>query len=140
MEAIDDVVLSSFDQLLDHLREGSWISPERFAALLAIDLQTLAAQAQVHRNTIRRAPGSASVQAYLRQALRVLRAGYDTSEDMLHTLFWFKNTPIPTFDYQAPSDLVGAGRTDDLLRYLQSCRRGLRDDPERARYGELSRA
>ena len=46
----------SFEALLEFLREPDLglaaLSPSRFIRLVGIDLQTLAAQAHVHRNTI----------------------------------------------------------------------------------------
>lgn len=67
----------SFDGLMEFLRDqeigAAVLSPKRFSEALSIDLQTLAAQAHVHRNTISRAPSSASVQSFLREALRVNR-------------------------------------------------------------------
>jgi len=46
----------------------------RFSQAMHIDLQTLAEQAHVHRNTISRAPSSRGVQDFLREALRVIKA------------------------------------------------------------------
>jgi hypothetical protein len=66
-----------FDGFIDFLRDqeagASTLSPKRFGDVLSIDIQTLATQAHVHRNTISRAPASESVQKFLREALRVLR-------------------------------------------------------------------
>ena len=42
------------------------LSPKLFGVALQIDMQTLADQAHVHRNTLRRAPTTASVQRHLR--------------------------------------------------------------------------
>jgi len=53
-----------------------------------MDLQTLAAQAHVHRNTLSRAPASESVQRVLREALLVIRAAADLSGDVDRALFW----------------------------------------------------
>ena len=61
----------NFEGFLDFLREegagASTLSPNRFSEVLSIDLQTLAAQAHVHRNTLSRAPASESVQRFLRE-------------------------------------------------------------------------
>ncbi len=37
---------------------------------------------------------------------------------------WFHNEPIDVFDYQTAEQLVKAGRTSDLLRYLRSLEAG----------------
>ncbi len=72
-----------------------------------IDLQMLAEQAHVHRNTISRAPGSRGVQDFLREAL-----------------FWYRNEPLSVFGYKTAERLVSEGRADDLLRYIASIQVG----------------
>lgn len=100
------------------------LSPKRFSDLLSIDIQSLADQAHVHRNTISRAPESESVQKYLREALRVLRAACDISGEMKTAIFWYRNAPLPPFHYKTAEQLVSEGRTEDVLRYVQSFEAG----------------
>lgn len=112
----------SYDQFIEDLRDpdvqGPLVSPRRFSDALHIDLQTLAEQAGVHRNTIARAPSSAMVQRFLRDALRVIKAATDVAGgDLGRGLFWYRNHPLAPFEYRTPEQLVTAGRTDDLLRY-----------------------
>ena len=80
-----------FDGFIDFLRDqdagASTLSPKRFGDVLSIDIQTLASQAHVHRNTISRAPASESVQKFLREALRVMRAAHDLSGDVGRAIF-----------------------------------------------------
>lgn len=118
----------NFEGFLDFLREegagASTLSPNRFSEVLSIDLQTLAAQAHVHRNTLSRAPASESVQRFLREALRVLRAATDLSGDVDRAIFWYRNEPLPIFGYKTAEHLVTDGRTEDLLRYIESLEAG----------------
>ena len=118
----------NFDRFLAFLRDEELgnvaLSPKRFSEVVSVDLQTLAAQAHVHRNTISRAPGSESVQRFLRQALRAIRAATDLSGDIERALFWYRNDPLPPFGYKTAEQLVSEGRTEDLLRYLQSLEAG----------------
>ena len=100
------------------------LSPRRYSQAMNIDLQTLAEQAHVHRNTIGRAPGSRGVQDFLREALRVIRAATDLNGDLRHALFWFRNEPLPVFEYKTAERLVSEGLTDDLLRYVRSLEAG----------------
>ena len=100
------------------------LSPKRFSDVLSLDLQTLADQAHVHRNTLTRAPGSESVQRFLREALRVLRAAFDLSGDIQKAAFWYRNEPLPAFGYKTAERLVSEGRTDDVLRYVASLEAG----------------
>jgi hypothetical protein len=119
---------ASFDQFMASLRDpdnpAPILSARRFGEVLHIDLQTLAEQAHVHRNTLSRQPGSESVQRFLRDALRVIRAATDISGDVSRALFWYRNEPLPVFDYRTAEQLVSDGRTDDLLRYVSSLEAG----------------
>ncbi len=94
------------------------ISARRFAAALHVDIQTPARLAHVHRNTVSRLPGAESVQKYLREALRIIRAATDISGDVPKALYWYRNEPLPIFDYKTAEQLVSEGRADDLLRYV----------------------
>ena len=100
------------------------LSPRRFSQALQIDMQTLAEQAHVHRNTISRAPSSRGVQDFLREALRIIRAATDLNGDLNRALFWYRNEPLAAFDYKTAECLVSEGRTDDLLRYVTSLEAG----------------
>lgn len=119
---------TTFEQLIDHLREpgvaGPLLSPRRFVQVLHIDLQTLAAQAHVHRNTVSRAPASRGVQDFLREALRVIKAATDVSGDVGKALFWYRNEPLAVFGYKTAERLVSEGRSDDVLRYVAALEAG----------------
>lgn len=118
------VLGSTFQHFVDFLRETDTpapvLSPKRFSLALHIDLQMLAEQAHVHRNTITRAPGSRGVQDFLREALRVIKAATDLNGDLNKALFWYRNEPLSVFGYKTAERLVSEGRTDDLLRYIAS--------------------
>jgi len=118
----------TFQHFIEFLQEpdesGPVLSPRRFSQAMHIDLQTLAEQAHVHRNTISRAPGSRGVQDFLRQALRVIKAATDLNGDVKRALFWYRNEPLSVFGYRTPEQLVSEGRTDDLLRYVVSLEAG----------------
>ena len=91
----------TFQHFLEFLKEPELpapvLSPRRFSQALHIDLQTLAEQAHVHRNTIARAPASRGVQDYLRESLRVIKAATDVSGDVNKALFWYRNEPLSAF-------------------------------------------
>lgn len=118
----------NFDQFLDYLQDIETgtpsLSPRRYGQVLRLDMQTLAAQAHVHRNTISRAPDAESVQRYLRESVRVMRAAADVTGSVEKAIFWFKNNPLATFDYKTPQELVSEGRTEVLIRYIQSLQAG----------------
>ena len=119
----------TYEHFLEDLRDpdvpGPVVSPRRFSEALHIDLQTLADQAGVHRNTIARAPSSTTVQRFLRDALRVIKAGSDVAGgDLERALFWYRNQPLAPFGYKTAEQLVATGRTEDVLRYTASLSAG----------------
>ena len=115
---------NGFERFVASLREpdcpAPLLSPRRFSAALHIDLQTLAEQAHVHRNTLSRAPGSRGIQDFLREALRVIKAAAEVSGDLDRALFWYRNEPLSAFGYRSAERLVSEGRTEDVLRYVAS--------------------
>ena len=119
----------TYDRFVETLRDpdvpGPVLSPRRFSKVMHVDLQTLAQQAGVHRNTIARAPSSTTVQRFLRDALRVIKAASDVSGgDVARALFWYRNEPLPPFEYKTAEQLVADGRTNDLLAYVDSLNAG----------------
>lgn len=115
-----------FDALLDflHVDGTPGLSPQRFAQVLGNDPQAIASLAHVHLTTLSHAPESEGVQRFLRESIRVVRAAADIRGNVDKALFWFKNTPLPAFEYKTPQDLVAEGRADDLISYLQSLQAG----------------
>ena len=118
----------NFDQFLNYLQDietgPALLSPKRYGQVLHLDMQTLAAQAHVHRNTLSRAPDAESVQRYLRESVRVMRAAVDITGSVEKAIFWFKNNPLAPFDYKTPQELVSEGRTETLIRHIQSLQAG----------------
>ena len=126
---IDVPVLGgTYQHFIDFLRDQDTsapvLSPKRFSLALNIDLQTLAEQAHVHRNTISRAPGSRGVQDFLREALRIIKAATDLTGDLNRALFWYRTEPLAVFGYKTAERLASEGRTDDVLRYISSLEAG----------------
>jgi hypothetical protein len=72
-------------------------SPERFIRVFSMDQQTLALRAKVHLNTVRSAPTSEKLQAYIRDSVKVLRAVSDMGMDIPNAIFWFKTSLSPPF-------------------------------------------
>ncbi len=103
-----------------HSEVGPSISPKRFGLVFRVDMQTLAAQAHVHRNTVRLAPDTETIQSHLRQSVRVMRAAADISGSIEKAIYWFKNHPLSAFDYKTPQDLVSEKRTEALIQSLQA--------------------
>lgn len=126
---IDVPVLGgTYQHFIDYLRDPDTLapvlSPKRFSQALNIDLQMLAEQAHVHRNTISRAPGSRGVQDFLREALRIIKAATDLTGDLNKAVFWYRTEPLAVFGYKTAERLASEGRTDDVLRYVSSLEAG----------------
>ena len=119
---------ADFGALMSYLHDADAspvsISPRRYSSVLRLALQDLAAQAHVHRSTISRAPDSETIQRFLRETLRVLRAATDISGDVERAIFWFKNEPLREFDYKTAQTLVSEGRADAAIQYLQMAEAG----------------
>lgn len=121
---------ATFDQFISDLKararydKSPIISPRMFCLALGMDVQTLAARAHVHRVTVYRAQGAEKLQAYLRDAVRVMGAAAEVNGSFQDAAFWFRNEPISAFDFKMPEQLVSEGRAEDLLRYVQSLSAG----------------
>ena len=124
----NEPVPDNFEAFAEFLREpGSplpLLSPRRFSEVLSIDLQTLADQAHVHRNTVARAPGAKALQDFIREALRVIKAATDLNGELPRALWWYRNEPLAVFKYQTAERLVSQGRADDVLSYVESLEAG----------------
>ena len=111
-----------FHELLEQVREAgtSDLSATAEADLFGLEHRELAAIAGVHHNTIRTRHRSPRLQPILRDLIRVLAAASSIQPDMSRALFLIKNAPIPAFRHKTILQLVGNGRTDDVVDYLGS--------------------
>lgn len=115
-----------FDTFLETLREPmrSTLSPTRMADALHMGVSELADLARVHRNTVTGNPESAQLQGAMRDIVRVLAAAYRVNEDRDRTVFWFVNHPIAVFGFQTPAELMRAGKSEAVIKYLASLEGG----------------
>lgn len=114
------------DTLLDSLRQpnSTAISLDKLAKLLGMSSEQFADAAGVHSNTVRVSPESERAQAFARNVLRALVAATDLHGSTDRALFLLKNSPIRSFGYKTALELIEAGRTDDLVGYLESLSAG----------------
>jgi hypothetical protein len=106
------------------LPDSPLISPLRFAERLAMEQKELASFAGVHRNTLARSPGSAALQSFLRDSVRAIAAATDASGDADRAAYWYRNQPLGPFGYRTASQVVADGKTEDLIRYIESLAAG----------------
>jgi hypothetical protein len=118
----------NFQDFLDFLRDeevgAAALSPKRFSEVFSIDLQTLAAQAHVHRNTVESCPGLRELAALLaRDAARDSGGFRSVGGRRPRAVLVPQRTPaaLRLQDGRATGE---RGRTEDLLRYIESLEAG----------------
>jgi hypothetical protein len=101
------------------------LSPAKYITVMKLDMATFAQNAHVHRNTVARAPAAQSIQKHLRENLRVMAAAWNAAgRDITRAITWFRNEPLPAFDYKTAETLVAEGRSDDVIRLIESYEAG----------------
>lgn len=101
------------------------LSPERMAARLRVSLAEIARIADVHRNTLARAPASPKVQARLGEVARILTEAADLLEgDLGRAVAWFRHQPLAGFAGETAAGLVAAGHAAAVLAQLRMLRDG----------------
>ena len=87
------------------------ISPEKVAATLHVSLAEVARIADVHRNTLARAPASPKVQARLGEVMRILAEAADLlGGDVGKAGLWFCHQPLAGFDGRTAEEQLAAAR------------------------------
>lgn len=110
---------NDFQGFLNFLRDKNGInfSPGRFSAILKDDINALAWQKHGLSEQVAE-PIFSQMQPYLRSVVQVIRAAFDLTKDVENAIFWYLNTPLHTFEYRTPAQVVSAGNADVLIRYL----------------------
>lgn len=113
---------SDFESFLAEVQGSGdpYIPPKRYASLLGVTHGALADMAHVPKKTVARMPHSPQLQKFLRAAVDVLIAATRRRGDHRGILFWFRNAPVPPFDYKTAEVVVSEGRADELLRYIET--------------------
>lgn len=112
LEAVYDAALSA-------------ISPEKVAATLHVSLAEVARIADVHRNTLARAPTSPKVQERLGEVMRILtEAANLLGGDVGKAALWFCHQPLAGFDGRTAEELVTSGHADAVVTHLAMLRQG----------------
>jgi putative toxin-antitoxin system antitoxin component (TIGR02293 family) len=102
------------------------ILPDRVAAMLHMPLSEIARIADVHRNTLTRAPGSSKVQTRLGEVMRILTEASDMmGDDLAKAAIWFRHQPLSGFDGQTAEELVASGHAQAVVTHLAMLRDGV---------------
>lgn len=110
---------------LEGLCENRTISPRLFAKQFLVDLETLAALAQVLPDTISDAPESELLQNYMRNAASVISSLVEFCDlDIDRAITWFRHTPLIELGGATAERYVSQGKTASVHRYVLSLAAG----------------
>lgn len=110
------------ESLSERFREPNspYLSPSLTSKFFGFQIQDLADRAHVHRNAPSARPQAPQLQSYIRNLLRVLDAATELTGDAARAVFLIRNEPLRVFGRKTADTLVGEGRTDDVIAYLES--------------------
>jgi hypothetical protein len=105
--------------------KSPFLSPRRVAELLGVTLSELAGLIGVARNTLAAKAGARKVDAALSPVVRILSMAGEMAGNEQRAAIWFKHQPIPGWAGKTAYDLVGEGKADKVLAYLEAVRSGV---------------
>ncbi len=106
--------------------EGSrFLSPQRLSEQLGVTQAELARLAGLSRNTLTAKSATRKVDAALSPIVRILTLAAEMAGDESRAVIWFKHQPIPGWAGKTAHDLVGEGKADKVLAYLEAVRAGV---------------
>lgn len=110
-----------------HFAEKSapFLSARRVSELLGVTLAELARLVGVARNTLTAKSGQRKVDQALSPVVRILAMASAMAGDEHRAVIWFKHQPIPGWAGKTAYDLVGEGKADKVLAYLEAVRAGV---------------
>ena len=105
--------------------KAPFLSARRVAELLGVTLSELAALIGVARNTLAAKAGARKADAALSPVVRILAMAGEMAGGEQRAAIWFKHQPIPGWAGKTAYDLVGEGKADKVLAYLEAVRSGV---------------
>lgn len=102
-----------------------FLSARRVAERLGVTLTELAGMIGVARNTLVAKGGARKVDAALSPVVRILAMASEMAGGEDRAAIWFKHQPIPGWAGKTAYDLVGEGKADKVLAYLEAVRSGV---------------
>ncbi|MGE6786082.1 antitoxin Xre/MbcA/ParS toxin-binding domain-containing protein [Ensifer adhaerens] len=104
---------------------SSFLSARLVADRLGVTLAELAKLIGVARNTLTAKSSARKVDAALSAVVRILAMAGEMAGDESRAVIWFKHQPIPGWAGKTAYDLVGEGKADKVLAYLEAVRSGV---------------
>lgn len=105
--------------------QSPFLSAERVSKQLGVTLSELARLIGVARNTLTAKSGARKVDHALSHVVRILAMASEMAGDENRATIWFKHQPIPGWAGKTAYDLVGEGKSDKVLAYLEAVRSGV---------------
>lgn len=101
------------------------LSARRVADTLGVTQSELAKLAGLSRNTLAAKSGTRKVDLALSPIVRILAMAAEMAGSDSRAAIWFKHQPIPGWAGKTAYDLVGEGKADKVLAYLEAVRSGV---------------
>lgn len=105
--------------------QSPFLSAPRVSQLLGLTHAELAKLIGVARNTLTARSGARKVDVALSPVVRILAMVSEMAGDEHRAAIWFKHQPIPGWAGKTAYDLVGEGKADKVLAYLEAVRSGV---------------
>lgn len=121
------MTVAAFDIPATRFGDGGkpFLSARRVAELLGVTLGELASLIGVARNTLAAKTGARKVDAALSPVVRILAMAGEMAGSEERAAIWFKHQPLPGWGGKTAYDLVGEGKSDKVLAYLEAVRSGV---------------
>ena len=101
-----------------------FLSAPRLSEQLGLTQSELAKLVGIARNTLTAKTATRKVDAALSPIVRILAMAAEMAGDENRAVIWFKHQPIPGWAGKTAYDLVGDGKADQVLAYLEAVRSG----------------
>jgi uncharacterized protein (DUF2384 family) len=105
--------------------QSPYLSAPRVSEVLGINQSELAKLAGIARNTLTAKTSARKVDQALSPIVRILAMAIEMTGDESRAVIWFKHQPIPGWAGKTAYDLVGEGKADRVLGYLEAVRSGV---------------
>jgi uncharacterized protein (DUF2384 family) len=105
--------------------QSPFLSARLVSELLGVTQSEVAKLIGVARNTLAAASGARKVDQALSPVVRILAMAAEMAGDEARAALWFKHQPIPGWAGKTAYDLVGEGKADKVLAYLEAVRSGV---------------
>jgi uncharacterized protein (DUF2384 family) len=102
-----------------------FLSSHRLAEQLGVTQTELAKLIGIARNTLTAKSATRKVDAALSPVVRILAMAAEMAGGENRAVIWFKHQPIPGWAGKTAYDLVGDGKADQVLAYLEAVRSGV---------------